>query len=101
MKIRVTIDTDQINFDGDNSMEGGVYGVDLEGVYHSWYGSASYRIEFEDVKVLECKHFYPEKIRHGLDWVVWDRLTCQDCGHKRTEDERDCTVPDCKICSDV
>ncbi len=46
MKIRVTIDTDQANFNEDNSMERGVYGVDLEGVYHSWYGSASYRIEF-------------------------------------------------------
>ena len=89
MKIRLTIYTEQANFTDDNSMEGGVYGVDLEGVYHSWYGCPSYRVVFEDVKVLECKHWYPEKIRYGDKWIYWDRLTCQDCGHKRTEDERD------------
>ena len=32
MKIRVTIDTEQAYFTDDNSMEGGVYGGDLEGV---------------------------------------------------------------------
>ena len=88
MKIRVTIDTDEIDFSDDDSMERGVYGVDLECVYHSWYGSASYRVNFHDVEVLECEHYYPEMERRGGDWVHSDRLTCSDCGHKRTVEER-------------
>jgi len=98
MKIRVTIDTDDVDFSDDNSMENGIFDVDMEGVYHAWYGSHSYKVPFYDVEILECNHFYPEKIRRGSDWVYWDKLTCQDCGQKRTVEQKEideCENPDC------
>ncbi len=101
MKIRVTIDTDECGFDNETGDgDRGVYNLDLEGVYRSWYGSPGYFVNFKDVVVLECKHWYPEKIRYGDKWIFWDRLTCQDCGQKRTVEERDneCTDENCNIC---
>ena len=100
MKIRVTIDTDECGFENiEGDGDRGVFNLDLEGVYNAWYGSASYFVNFKDVKVLECKHWYPERERRGGDWVHSDRLTCGDCGHKRTVEERDYGCSDMNECN--
>lgn len=98
MKIRVTIDTDDVDFSDDNSVERGVFGIDLDGVYHSWYGSHTYKVYFEDVEIIECKHYYPEKIRNGDSWEYSNQLTCIDCGQKRTIEQKEideCKNPEC------
>lgn len=65
MKLRVTIDLGKADDMAqeclsDSSMSLGVFGVDLEGVYRSWYGSPSYLCEFTDIEVIshdgETKH---------------------------------------------
>lgn len=58
MKVRVTIDLGQADKDAqeclsDSAMSLGVFGVDLDGVYRSWYGSPSYLCEFKDLVVIE------------------------------------------------
>jgi len=77
MKIRVTINTDDNAFDGENedSYTRGVYSMDLEGVYRAFYGSPNYFVNFEDVQILECDH------KDGFD----KRGKCWDC--EMTKDE--------------
>ena len=43
--------------------------------------------------------WYPERERRGGDWVHSDRLTCGDCGHKRTVEERDYGCSDMNECN--
>ncbi len=55
MKIRATIDLDanRDKLDDMGSPSGGVYGVDLDGVYHMFYSSQSYLVEFKDVEEIK------------------------------------------------
>jgi len=55
MKIRATIDLDANSdmLDDMGSPERGVYGVDKDGVYHMYYGSQSYMVEFKDVEEIK------------------------------------------------
>ena len=77
MKIRVTIDTDECSFDGENesSYTNGVVSIDVDGVYRAWYGSPSYFVTFKDVEVIECKH---DSRKRGTDM-------CGDCGKDMNE----------------
>jgi len=56
MKIRATIDLDQVDLDEYGSMEHGVFGCDEEGVYHMYYHNRSDLVKFEDVEVLDKKN---------------------------------------------
>lgn len=54
MKIRVTIDLDKadesmVEHLQDQAMDIGVHGCDKDGVYHMFYHSRTYLVEFEDV----------------------------------------------------
>lgn len=35
------------------SVERGVYGIDKDGVYHMYYGSKSYFVEFKNTKIIK------------------------------------------------
>ncbi len=78
MKIRVTIDTKDNAFGGENedSYTRGVYNMDLEGVYRAFYGSPNYFVNFEDVEILECNH------DDGYD----KNGKCWDCESPENED---------------
>ena len=58
MKIRVTIDTDDCDFDDENmnSYQSGVVGISQEGVARWWFKSPTYFVPFTDVEILECNH---------------------------------------------
>jgi len=53
MKLRVTIDTDECDYD---RIESPVIGLDYEGVATWWYKCPSYFIPFKDVEIISCKH---------------------------------------------
>jgi len=82
MKIRVTIDTDEVRSD---SIEPHVLGIDWEGVATMWYGSPNYFVTFNDVEIIECDH------KCGTRRVRNDTKTldchdeCYDCGKNMSE----------------
>jgi len=46
-KITVVVDIDDTeSLTEHGSLDGGVYGMDRDGVYHMWYGSRSYLVRF-------------------------------------------------------
>jgi len=75
MKIRVTIDTDECDFDSMNesSYTNGVVGITIDGVGRWWYGSFNEFVKFKDVKVLKCKHNGSPRTKAYHD-------KCYDCG---------------------
>ena len=77
MKIRVTIDTDECDFDSMNesSYTNGIVGITIDGVGKWWYHSFGTFVEFKDVKVLECKH----------EWKNKDTNKCVDCEQDMNE----------------
>lgn len=58
MKIRVTIDTNECDFDSENenSYQSGLIAIDIDGVARWWYKSPSYFVPFTNAKILECNH---------------------------------------------
>ena len=78
MKLRVTIDTDNIDFTSFNSLESGVFGVDKDGVYHAWYGSRTYIVPFERQLIKSCKHEFNDG-----DSPYTKEGECFDCKSKR------------------
>jgi hypothetical protein len=81
MKVRVTIDigkADEMASEclRDSSMSVGVFGVDLEGVYNSWYGSPNYLCEFEDLEIIS--HDGETKFpTHSEECEA--KMNCSDC----------------------
>ena len=80
MKLRVTIDTDECDFDNINENMGGVVQIDYEGVAHWWYQSPSYFVPFKDVEIIECNHSNgTRRVRNSVDdYDCHDE--CYDCG---------------------
>lgn len=85
MKIRVTIDTNECNFDSENenSYTAGVVDIDKDGIARWWYKAPSYFVPFTDVDILECDH------KCGFD----EKKKCWDC----EIDERDQICTTCNI----
>jgi hypothetical protein len=78
MKIRVTIDTDKCNYD---NIEPHTLGIDYEGVATMWYGSPSYFVPFNDVKILSCDHKCGTRdVRNPEDKTYDTHKECLDCG---------------------
>ena len=45
--LEVTVDLDNTKaLEEHGSLDNGVYGIDKDGVYHMWYGSKNYLVEF-------------------------------------------------------
>lgn len=88
MKLRVTIDTDECDFDSMNesSYTNGVVGIDYEGVAHWWYQSPSYFVPFKDVEILECNHSVgTRKVREHDAEYGEEHDECLDCGKNMSE----------------
>jgi len=78
MKLRVTIDTDDIDFREYNSLGNGVFGIDKDGVYHAWYGMRTYLIAFKQIEVMSCHHQF-----NGRDDNPYvENGECYDCHAK-------------------
>ena len=82
MKLRVTIDTDECDFDSMNesSYTNGVVGIDYEGVARWWYKSPSYFVPFKDVEILECNHECGTRRTRNSDSDYDCHDECLDCG---------------------
>ena len=89
MKLRVTIDTDDIDFTSFNSLESGVFGVDKDGIYHSWYGSRTYIVPFERQLIKSCKHSF-RIIGSREDNPYTEVGECHDCKAKRGSYNAEC-----------
>ena len=80
-KITVVVDLDDdLALTGHGSLDGGVYGIDCDGVYHMWYGSKSYLVTFsphtcEEYKEQEEKEYYyswqdeEKRCEYCSEWV--------------------------------
>jgi hypothetical protein len=64
----IKVDTEMLDRMG--SVDSGVYGVDEDGVYHMWYGSKSYFVEFTHKNICsEC----------GMELKDGENIVCRGC----------------------